>query len=746
MLRVFLFFLLLLGSGDRLSSQSFHPARRDVLLQEGSSTATILGIDPDGGAAIAVLADDEDGTLMVVHVNLSGEPVLVWTGSCGGVPNDILSLDLDDNSLPDLVVALREEGVIRSFQNTGGYQYSPLQEISTGSSPSLIRTADILGDETLEVLVTSGSRLLIFTRSAGGLLTEFARFRLRGPPVDFETGDFNGDGASDVVISFGGDGTYLYLGEGDGGVLEVIDIGDDFPGIGDIRGLETADIDNDGHRDILVIDGDGAGYHVLWGDGEGHFPSFTRHHGEPLTNAVIGQVDGVGLLDILSIDTVLGHVRVDCGAVCGVAVPDGGIHGEVRCRTRGAPSTVPSYCFIQRGEPYRCGQETVWADVGDFDADGTMDLFALNRQSGTLSVFRGRGNGCFHTARSYPVGPVETGMKSVAVLDANEDGHDDVAVAYRRVDGVAVLLGDGEGELVFHDSFPIGGEGTHTLDTGDLNGDGHEDLAVRSVSSAEVSVLLGDGTGDFELLGEFPTDAGTHLVEIVDIDLDGHLDVVTPNSIGGTITILLGDGTGMLSPQEHIAVGSRPHSVAAIDFDNDGEPDLATANTGEDSVTVLRNSGGVLEVIGKVEVGYNPISICAGDFDEDGFDDLATANIEGFSLSVLLGDGTGSFERTADDLIAGRAPHFVVAFDMDGDGHLDLVSPVTGMDGVALFFGDGTGGFPRREHYGVDDNPNSIAIGDFNGDLLPDAVTANVVSSNITLLLNALGGPANLPK
>jgi hypothetical protein len=58
-----------------------------------------------------------------------------------------------------------------------------------------------------------------------------------------------------------------------------------------------------------------------------------------------------------------------------------------------------------------------------------------------------------------------------------------------------------------------------------------------------------------------------------------------------------------------------------------------------------------------------------------------------------------------------------------------------------VYFGDGAGDFPRREFLGVGDNPNSLAVGDFNSDGKPDVVTANSLSSEISLLLNVTPDP-----
>jgi|GEM_PF-4364868 len=44
----------------------------------------------------------------------------------------------------------------------------------------------------------------------------------------------------------------------------------------------------------------------------------------------------------------------------------------------------------------------------------------------------------------------------------------------------------------------------------------------------------------------------------------------------------------------------------------------------------------------------------------------------------------------------------------------------------------------RDEYFGVGNNPHSLAVGDFNGDQMLDIVTANMLSSDVTLLINTI--------
>jgi hypothetical protein len=55
---------------------------------------------------------------------------------------------------------------------------------------------------------------------------------------------------------------------------------------------------------------------------------------------------------------------------------------------------------------------------------------------------------------------------------------------------------------------------------------------------------------------------------------------------------------------------------------------------------------------------------------------------------------------------------------------------------VSLRLGNGMGGFSPTQSFPVGLNPISLAVGDFNGDQLPDLVSANFFACSVSILLN----------
>src|SRR5476651_477090 len=141
-----------------------------------------------------------------------------------------------------------------------------------------------------------------------------------------------------------------------------------------------------------------------------------------------------------------------------------------------------------------------------------------------------------------------------------------------------------------------------------------------------------------------------------------------------------------ISAKVDFATGNGPISVAIGDLDGDGKPDLAVANQGSATISVLRNtsvSGSITSgsFAPKVDfaTGNSPSSVAIGDLDGDGRPDLAVANGSSSTVSVLLNTSvsgsitSGSFAAKVD-FATGAQPESVAVGDLDGDGKPDLVT------------------------------------------------------------------------
>lgn len=123
--------------------------------------------------------------------------------------------------------------------------------------------------------------------------------------------------------------------------------------------------------------------------------------------------------------------------------------------------------------------------LADVSGDGRRDTVLRHGES--VSVLENRGNGTFAPqSTTYDVGRP---TYAVAVADVNADRRPDLIAA--TVDSVTVLLR--EGAAFRHSAatrFPAG-PGAYNLAVGDINNDGRIDVVASSFASDSVTVLLG---------------------------------------------------------------------------------------------------------------------------------------------------------------------------------------------------------------------------------------------------------------
>ena len=253
----------------------------------------------------------------------------------------------------------------------------------------------------------------------------------------------------------------------------------------------------------------------------------------------------------------------------------------------------------------------------------------------------------------------------------------------------------------------------YSLVAQDFNGDGLPDVAVAvsGYSSASVQIFLANGNGNLALANTYSLPSGLGQgVSVVsgDFNRDGKLDLAVLTING--ISILLGQGDGSFAAGAFYAASG--YSIVTADFNGDGIPDLATANSVANNVSILLGVGdGTFLPAVAYGVGLQPQFLVAGDFNGDGKLDLAVTN-EGTAspgtVSILFGVGDGTFHKAVNHAVGDR-PQSIAVGDFNGDGKPDLaITKAAG--GVAILLAAGNGTFLPPVVFDAGPNPGAVTV------------------------------------
>lgn len=283
--------------------------------------------------------------------------------------------------------------------------------------------------------------------------------------------DFNADGKPDVAaVHHDAYDVEILLGDGRGGlarapVSPVAAYDGESPHTHDVA---CADVNADGHADILTTNSDDDAISVLLGDGRA---GFTPAPGSPFP-AERHPYSGIGVRD-LNADGKPDVVAplLQSGAL-GVYLGDGA----------GGFSPAPD-------SPYKVAARPGFAHVDDLNGDGRPEILATHDDVGMLDVLVNAGDGRFRPAPGSPL-RISRNCWSIVTADVDRDGNTDVLLSSAGAGKLTLLLGDGRAGLrEARVDLPTGDE-PGNIAAVDLNADGKTDIITCNYASGDVTVLL----------------------------------------------------------------------------------------------------------------------------------------------------------------------------------------------------------------------------------------------------------------
>lgn len=149
--------------------------------------------------------------------------------------------------------------------------------------------------------------------------------------------------------------------------------------------------------------------------------------------------------------------------------------------------------------------------------------------------------------------------------------------------------------------------------------------------------------------------------------------------------------------------------------------------------------------VGELKIPFRASAVKIADLLHLGHEDLVLADPAEASVLVYMQQANGDY-GTPVVLRVGIQPVALEVADLNGDGLPDIVVANAGDSSVSVLLQDASrpGSFNASENIMVGSVPSALAIGDFNGDGLPDLAVANFGDDSLSILTNSDVGERRL--
>ncbi len=316
------------------------------------------------------------------------------------------------------------------------------------------------------------------------------------------SGDFNGDGFIDVLISlnFNNPSMWLFQNDGNGSFVEKE------LGIANVEYIDTFDYDNDHDIDLLVKD-KGPNFRILTNDGKGAFSivkSFTLTGVD--SKFLFDDFDNDGKRDIVLGENDSFDSKIDVFFNKG------------------------NYLFEQI--TLETGADHVnQLQAGDFDLDGKIDIMYVEDRY--FHLLKNLGNRQFKSNKLYKSNSVAGYYSSFAITDIDYDGDIDIFLCDYSKEGLIFYQNDGTSEYSTYPKTILCEASCEDIIISDFTCDGKKDIFINYISNIllENNFPVNTISQEIENINVYPNP----MVDQIEISLPVESGIVSILDVNGKV-------------------------------------------------------------------------------------------------------------------------------------------------------------------------------------------------------------------
>jgi hypothetical protein len=327
--------------------------------------------------------------------------------------------------------------------------------------------------------------------------------------------------------------------------------------------------------------------------------------------------------------------------------------------------------------------------AADIDGDGDLDIVTGGAWQTQLKLFRNDGT-AWTDVTTTQVPQQNTSIGDAEFGDVDADGDLDLVLVdwgtgnAQTNTGGKVMLYRNNGQGTFSDESAADMPDmlirwSWDIELADVDSDFDLDVLVSCKSCTTSRLFRNNGMGHFtDEPNALPHFTNNYEFEPMDIDGDKDLDLVTINdgpNMSVTEHVFVNDGTGMFTDETSTRLvpntpanpaGADDNTMVWLDVDNDGDTDVLIGTLGSDRLLLNDGSGVFTLSTGATPTngtGATPATLGLGiaDFDEDGRLDLLEGQGEiAFPDKLLLGGAMVAFDTQPPVVVAGAPVDHVV--------------------------------------------------------------------------------------